>query len=190
VLADLPPTFTYTQARRAGLDHRSLYGLRDSGVIEALGRGLYRLADAALVDPTLTEAAVRAPRATLCLTSSLVHHDLSDAIPSAPHLALPRGTRFPVLAGPVVRHAFAASTFDVGRETLDVGDDLQLGVYSAERTIVDTFRLRHLQGEDEAYEALRRWLRRRGSQPASLTAIASHFPRSVAPIRQALTVLL
>jgi len=189
-LAGLPPTFTYSQARRAGLDHRSLYALRDAGVLEVLGRGLYRRADADLVDPTLTEAAVRAPRATLCLTSALVFHDLSDAIPPAPHLALPRGTRFPALAGPVAWHGFAAPTFDLGRDMLDVGDDLQLGVYSAERAIVDAFRLRHLQGEDEAYEALRRWLRRRGSQPASLLAMATHFPRSLAPVRQALAILL
>ncbi|MCA1672091.1 MAG: hypothetical protein LC799_07775 [Actinobacteria bacterium] len=49
---------------------------------------------------------------------------------------------------------------------------------------------RSRRGEDEAYEALRRWLRRRESQPSTLLTMAGHFPRSVAPIRQALTVLL
>lgn len=190
LLARLPTTFTYSQAKRAGLDHRSLYGLRDAGAVEMLGRGLFRRSDADLVDPTLGEVAVRAPLATLCLTSALEHHDLSDAIPAAPHLALPRGRRFPAVVGPVSWHAFAIETFHVGRETITIGDDLRIGVYSAQRSIVDTFRMRHMQGEDEAYEALRRWLRRPGSQPATLLRVAAAFPRTVSPIRQALTVLL
>lgn len=190
ILAGLPETFTYTQARTAGLDHRSLYGLRDAGAVEVLARGVYRRSGAEAVDPTLAEVAMRAPRATICLTSALVHHDLTDAIPVAPDLALPRGHRFPVVGGPVTWHAFASATFDVGRHVVDVGPGLQIGTYDAERTLVDTFRLRHRQGEDEAYEALRRWLRRRESQPSTLLAMAAHFPRSVAPIRLALTVLL
>ena len=190
ILIGLPETFTYTQARRAGLDHRSLYGLRDAGVVEVLGRGVYRRPDGEAVDPTLAEVAVRAPRATVCLTSALVHHDLTDAIPPMPDLALPRGQRFPVVGGPVAWHAFAITTFDLGRDDLDVGPGLQIGVYDAERTLVDTFRMRHRQGDDEAYEALRRWLRRRESQPSTLLTMAAHFPRSVPPIRQALTVLL
>ena len=44
-----------------------------------------------------------------------------------------------------------------------VDDGLALGVYSAERSIIDAFRLRHQEGEELAIEALRRWLRR-GSQ--------------------------
>lgn len=189
-LARLPATFTYSQARRAGLGHRSLYGLRDAGAVEMLGRGLFRRSDADLVDPTLAEVAVRAPLATLCLTSALAHHDLSDAIPAAPHLALPRGRRFPSVAGPVSWHTFATETFHLGRETMKLDEDLRIGVYSAQRTIVDTFRMRHIQGEDEAYEALRRWLRQPGSQPAALLRVAAAFPRTVAPIRQAMTVLL
>ncbi|WP_203433254.1 type IV toxin-antitoxin system AbiEi family antitoxin domain-containing protein [Jiangella asiatica] len=190
LLRQLPPTFTYTQARQAGLSHRGLYGLRGAGIVEPLGRGLYRRVDAVLTDPTLTEVAVRAPLATLCLTSALVEHDLSDAIPTAPHLALPRGSRFPSTTGPVTWHAFAAETFELGRIRRRVDSQLQLGLYNAERTIVDTFRLRHLTGSDEAYEALRRWLSRRGSQPSTLLTMAGHFPRTLPSIRHALEVLL
>ncbi|WP_211239719.1 type IV toxin-antitoxin system AbiEi family antitoxin domain-containing protein [Jiangella gansuensis] len=189
-LRRLPATFTYTEGRLAGLDHRGLYGLRDVGVIEPLGRGLYRRIDAEFADPTLTEVAARAPRATLCLTSALVEHDLSDAIPAAPHLALPRGSRFPATTGPVTWHSFAAGTFEVGRIKHRVDSQLDLGLYIAERTIVDTFRMRHLTGSDEAYEALRRWLSRRGSQPSALLAMAGHFPRTLPSIRHALEVLL
>lgn len=190
VLETLPPVFTYRQARRAGLSHRALYWLRDAGQIAALDHGLFRNADAELTDQNLAEAAARAPRATLCLTSALVHHDLSDAIPPAPHLALPRGTRIPSLSVTIAWHTFDATTFEIGRERLAVDDGLLLGVFTAERTIVDTFRLRHLQGDDEAYEALRRWLRRPDAQPASLLRVAERFPRAVGTIRHALEILL
>lgn len=105
-----------------------------------------------------------------CLTSALVFHDLSDAIPAAVDLALPRGTRFPRIAGYVTWHAFDAARFEVGRFDLgrviqEVEDGLTMGVYDAERTLVGTFGLRHLHGEDEAYEALRRWLRRPAPNP-------------------------
>ena len=94
------------------------------------------------------------------------------------------------MSGPVAWHGFAVDTFDLGREKLDIGPGLQIGIYDAERTLVDTFRMRHRQGDDEAYEALRRWLRRGESQPSTLLAMAAHFPRTVTPIREALTVLL
>lgn len=189
-LARLPSTFTYTQARSAGLNHRTLYGLRDAGAVEVVSRGLYRRTDAEPADLTLVEAVTRAPWATLCLTSALVHHGLSDAIPFAPHLALPRGTRPPALAGAVTWHAFDPARFEIGRDTLVLDSTLSLAIYGPERTIVDTFRMRHRQGDDEAYEALRRWVRRRGTQPADLLRMARHFPRTVGPIRRALEILL
>ena len=65
-----------------------------------------------------------------------------------------------------------------------------MAIYSAERSIVDTFRLMHQEGSDVAYEALRRWLRRRGNSPAGLLKVADSFPKALPRIRQALEVLL
>ena len=155
-----------------------------------LGRGLYRKAEASPGDLTLAEAVNRASRATVCLTGALVFHDLSDAIPAAEDLALPRGTRLPRMCRNVTWHVFHAVRFDLGRERRQMEDGQTMGVYDAERTLVDTFRLRHRQGEDEAYEVLRRWLRRPGTQPSRLLAMAGHFPRVLPMIRQSLAVLL
>lgn len=57
------------------------------------------------------------------------------------------------------------------------------------RTIIDTFRLRGRLGEDLAYDALRRWLRR-GAQPVELLGMARSFPRALPAIRHALNVLV
>jgi hypothetical protein len=65
-----------------------------------------------------------------------------------------------------------------------------MGIYSPERCLVDAFRLRHQEGADIAYDALRRWLRRPASKPASLTRMAGSFPKAAPGLRTALEVLL
>ncbi len=190
-LASLPPIFSYAQARQAGLSQRRIYWLRDQGLIEPLTQGTYRRAGAGLdADPDLIEIATRAPRATVCLTSALARHRLTDAIPSKIDIALPRSTRHPPTAAPVSWHAFAPATFDIGRDTLALTADARIGLYGAERSIIDAFRLRHQEGPDLAHEALKRWLGRRGSSPAELIRMAQHFPKALPSLRAALEILL
>lgn len=187
----LPAAFSYSQARAHGLSDRRLYALRDAGLIEQLGRGLFQRADAAGdADPDLIEIAHRAPQATLCLTTALARHGLTDAIPARIDAALPRGHRHPATAAPVSWHAFAADTFGIGREELALTGQTSIGIYNAERCIIDAFRLRHLEGAEPAIEALRRWLRRRGTQPAELLAMARAFPKAEPALRSALEILL
>ena len=189
-LAPLPAVFTFSQARELGTPIRSLYALRDAGLIEGLGRGLYARVDADLSDLTLRAAAIRAPRATLCLRSALARHGLIDDIPSTYDLALPRGTRLPALKEPISWHKFATETFDLGRDPLPLTGAISTGSYNAERSIVDAFRLRRLEGPELGNQALRRWLTRRGSQPARLLELAAHFPKATTPLRRSLEVLL
>lgn len=190
-IRELAPAFTLGDARAAGLTKDQVYSLLDRDEIERVGRGVYVRPE--LLQPALTAlAAATALRedATLCLTSALVHHDLSDAIPFASDIALPRGTHQPTGLSNVSWHSFDPATFPIGREYADAGAGAKVAIYSAERSIVDTFRLMHQEGSDVAYEALRRWLRRRGSTPAGLLKVAGSFPKSLPRIRQALEVLL
>lgn len=189
-LEDLPATFTYRQARDAGLSKWRLYELRDRGVLTMIGHGLYRRSDAELADHDLLEIAHRGHLATLCLTSALAQHDLTDQIPSAIDIALPTGTHRPRVAASVAWHMFDPDTFHIGRGTLPVDSETSIGLYSAERSIIDAFRLRHREGDDLAYIALRRWLRRPGSRPAELYDMARHFPQAGKSLRQALEILL
>jgi hypothetical protein len=186
----LGDTFTYGEARRAGLSDRRLYGLRDAGQIIALGGGVYRWADAPPADDDLVEIAERVPRATLCLETALARHGLIDAIPAAIDIAIPRGSTRPALRAPCRLHQFDARTFDLERELLDVGARRPLGFYTAERSIIDAVRLRHREGSDLAWQALRRWLDQPGASPARLTELAKQFPHSEPALRQALAVLL
>jgi hypothetical protein len=182
--------FTYSEATSQGLSDRRLYALRDAGKLIALGGGLYRWADAPAADLDLIEIAERVPRATLCLETALAHHDLIDAIPAAIDIAIPRGETRPKLRAAHRLHQFARSSFEVGREAFDVGARQRLGIYSAERSLIDLVRLRHDQGADLAWEALRRWLSRHGRNPGQLISMARQFRGAEAPLRSALEILL
>lgn len=187
----LHETFRYSEARRAGVSDRRLGRWLADGRVQQLSRGLYRRADAEpLVDLDLIEVAHLAADATLCLTSALARHGLTDQIPAAIDLAIPRGRHTPQLTPAVNWHHFARDTFAIGRETLAVGEREQVGIYNAERSIVDAFRLRYREGTDLAVEALRAWLPRKGSSPSELLVLARHFPQAATPLRSALEVLL
>ena len=190
-LRALPATFTYSEARRAGVSERQLYRLRDEGAVEAVSRGLYRRTDAALlVDFDLLSIARRAPWATLCLTSALARHGLTDEIPASIDVALPRGSHRPVVPAPVTWHLFAVSTFHIGREIVPLDEITSIGMYDPPRCIIDAARLRHREGPELVYVALRRWLARPGSTPSVLLMMARRFPRTERVLRDALEILL
>ncbi len=179
--------FTAAQAAEAGVSRATLYRLAGRGEIERLGPGLFQRPDATPTDTDLIDAVTRAPEATICLTSALARHGLIDAIPAANDLALPRGTYLPVTARAVRWHSFDRETFGIGRTVIPIeGTDRQIGLYSPARSIADVFRLRGQEGYEIGIEALRAWLRRRGSHPSELIRIAEALPRAAGPIRTAL----
>ena len=186
----LPAVFTYSEARTAGLSAERLYAWRDQGILDQVGRGLYRWADAEEVDQDLLEIAHRAPRGTLCLVTALARHGLTDTIPPQVDIAIPRGSRVPALRETVAVHVFARDTFDVGRDEIVIGKNLSIGIYSPVRTLVDVIRLRHREGPDVAWQALRRWLARKGSQPTALLSMARRFHGAETAVRDALQVVL
>ena len=182
--------FTYREARDTGLSHRTIYAMRDAGEIISLGDGLFRRAHADFADLDLIKIAERVPMATLCLETALARHDLIDAIPMVIDIAIPRGAHRPSLNSPFRLHTFDRMTFELGRDTIDVGGRTRLGIYSAERCIIDMVRLRHLEGEEQAWEALRNWLQRPGCNLGRLARMASHFRGAEESLRNAISILL
>ena len=170
--------------------------------MERVGHGVYRRVGATVGDLDRLEVALRAPRATICLTSGLVEHDLVDDNPGVLDLALPRGTWQPRLAAGVRWHSFAAVTFDLDRVVVPAGGTGEvaaagcpeggavIGLYGPRRCIVDVFRLRHEVGPEVGVEALKRWLRRPGIQPGQLLELAGSFPAALPSLTEALRVLL
>jgi hypothetical protein len=50
--------------------------------------------------------------------------------------------------------------------------------------------LRHLEGDELVREALKAWLRQRGSQPSRLLELAAPFPNELGRLREDIPVLL
>ncbi|MFT4187358.1 MAG: type IV toxin-antitoxin system AbiEi family antitoxin domain-containing protein [Aeromicrobium sp.] len=191
VLASLPAVFTLAEAMDSGVRKDQVYAMVASGEIERVGRGVY--ARTAEIDPALLALAAATairPSATLCLTSALVYHGLTDDIPFGSDIALPRGVRPPAGFEHVSWRSFDSDSFGIGRESCEIAEGVTGSVYSAERTIVDCFRLMHREGSEQAYEALRRWLRRRGSSPSDLWDVASAFSVTKRRLGQAMEALL
>ncbi len=182
--------FRRREAAGFGLDARTLDELLRRGELEKIARGLYRPTGLPSADLDLLEIALKAPSATLCLSSALARHELIDEIPSRIDIALPRGQRTPATSAPIEWHQFDKATFGLGRSTTPIdGTNQTIGLFSPERSIVDAFRMRRTIGYETPNEALKAWLRRPGSQPAALLSIAKRIPRSMGPLRQALEIL-
>ena len=89
-----------SEAIRLGVHPRTLYGLKDSGAIEQVSRGFYRLSEKpSLTNPDLVAVALRIPRAVICLISALAHHGLTMEVHHTVDVALPGQAQIPELGG-------------------------------------------------------------------------------------------
>ena len=151
-----------SEAIRLGIHPRTLYAMRDGGILEWLSRGLYRLADLPpLGNPDLVAVALKVPRGVICLISALAYHELTTQIPHEVYLALPRGGEPPRLEYPPVRvFWFTGEAFTAGIDTHPL-DGVPTRIYSAEKTLADCFKYRNKIGLDTAVEALRLYRRQR-----------------------------
>ncbi len=180
---------TPSTAGQAGLSRSALYRGTRAGRLDRIARGIYLPSEASAADWDQIEAATRRADATICLTSALAYHDLTDAIPAALDVAIPRGSRTPASTGAIAWHHFDRNTFEIGREQVTIPESAQIiGIYSPERSIADAFRLRGDVGYELARDALREWLRR-GGKPARLIDIAVRLPRAKSPVLQALEMM-
>lgn len=138
-----------------GVHPRTLYAMRDAGLLERLDRGLYRLTDLPpLSDPDLVTAANKIPKGVICLISALHFHDITTQIPHAVSIAVSRGTEPPRLDYPPIRiYWFSGKAFTAGVETHRI-DSTPIQIYSAEKTLAECFKYRNKIGMDTVLEAL------------------------------------
>jgi predicted transcriptional regulator of viral defense system len=144
------------EALRVGIHPRTLYAMRSAGIVERLGRGLYRLAEMPpLGNPDLVSVAARVPQGVICLVSALAFHEITTQIPHEVYLALKRGAERPRLAYPPVRvFWYSGPSATEGVEVHEV-DGIGIRIYSPEKTLADCFKYRNKIGLETALEALR-----------------------------------
>ncbi|MDZ4165347.1 MAG: type IV toxin-antitoxin system AbiEi family antitoxin domain-containing protein [Smithellaceae bacterium] len=165
--------FRTGEAVRAGVHTRTIYTMRDKGVIERLGRGMYRFADMpTLGNPDLATVAMKVPKGVICLISALSYHEMTTEIPHEIYLALPRGAEPSRLDYPPLRiFWFSGTAFTEGIEQHDV-DGIPVRVYNPEKTLADCFKYRNKIGLDVVLEALKFYRQRKRFQADDLMRYA------------------
>jgi predicted transcriptional regulator of viral defense system len=145
-----------SEALDLGIHPRTLYGLRDAGLLERVARGLYRLVELPPpAHPDLVTVALKVPQGVICLLSALAHHELTTQIPRAVHIALESGSTAPQLRYPPLRiHWFSGGAWREGIETQTL-DSVPVRIYGPAKSVADAVKYRNKIGLDVALEALR-----------------------------------
>jgi predicted transcriptional regulator of viral defense system len=151
-----------SEALKLGINRKTLYAMRDAGLLEQFSRGAYRLASLEpLQHPQFVTIATRVKYSVICLHSALWFHGLSTLAPHVVDVAIERGTRRPRLDHPPTRtYWFSGPAYHEGIEVVIV-DDVPVSVYNPEKTLADCFRYRKQLGMDLVLEGLRLWRNRR-----------------------------
>ena len=167
-------TLRTAEALRLSIHPRTLYALRDSGALQRLSRGLYRLADLPpLSNPDLVLVARKVPQAVICLISALAFHELTIQVPHAVDVALCSGSARPTLDYPPLRTFwFSGPAWSEGVAVHQI-DDTPVRIYGPEKSVADSFKYRRKIGLDVAVEALKLYRQHREFDVGKLLHFAS-----------------
>lgn len=146
----------------AGIRRGYLTILCKRGLIERVGRGLYRAVDAEFTQhQSLVEVAKRVPHAVVCLLSALSFHELTTQNPHQVWIAIGERAWRPEIDTWSIRiFRFSGAALEYGIEEHDI-DGVPVKVYSPAKTVADCFKYRNKIGLDVALEALRDCWRQR-----------------------------
>ncbi|MCA9759611.1 MAG: type IV toxin-antitoxin system AbiEi family antitoxin domain-containing protein [Candidatus Eisenbacteria bacterium] len=139
-----------------GIARSVLASLQEKGLVVREARGIYTAAEHPITE-NHTHAVVSksAPMGIVCLLSALRFHELTTQSPSEVWIAIPIKARRPRLEYPQLRVArFSGDALTEGVELHRV-EGVEVKVYSAAKTVADSFKYRNKIGVDVAVEALR-----------------------------------
>ena len=147
------------QALNLGISPRTLYTMRDAGLIRRLGRGVYQLStEDPLGNPDLVSVSLRIPKAVICLISALHFYGMTAQIPHQVYIALPQPAEKPRIEFPPLDIIWLSEkVYSSGIQEHQV-DGFSIKVYSKEKTIADCFKFRNKIGATIALEALKEYL--------------------------------
>lgn len=153
------------EAMRLGIHPRTLYQLRDEGLLEQLAKGVYRLLEVPdFSEPDLVLVSKKIPHGIICLISALAYHEITTQIPHFVYVAIPTKSRRSNLSYPPIRYFhYSAKVYNAGVETILIGG-YPVKIYDTEKTLADCVKFRNKIGMDIVIEALKMYWQRKGTQ--------------------------
>jgi predicted transcriptional regulator of viral defense system len=162
-----------SQAKKLGIDPKTIYEMVDVGILVKESRGVFRLANLPpLSNPDFILVALRVPQSVICLISALAFHNLTSQLPYKVFIAIPQGVKRPRINYPpieVIKPIKEIYHAGINNHSID-GVDVR--IYNKEKTISDCFKYRNKIGLDIAIEALKDYLRQPDSDLEKLFTYA------------------
>jgi predicted transcriptional regulator of viral defense system len=148
-----------SQAKKLGIDPKTLREMVDADILKKEGRGIYRLANLpSLSNPDLIQVALRIPQSVVCLISALSFHNLTTQIPYKIYIAILQNTKKPRFDYPPIDVVkLSKKIYSAGIEEHEL-DGVIVRIYNKEKTVADCFKFRNKIGQDIAIEALKEYI--------------------------------
>lgn len=153
------------EAIRLGIHPRTIYQLRDEGLLEQLAKGIYRLIEVPdFSEPDLVLVSKKIPHGIICLISALAFYEITTQIPHFVYLAIPTKARPSRLEYPPLRYfRYSEKVYNSGVE-IKLISGYPVKIYNIEKTLADCVKFRNKIGMDVVIEALKIYWQRKGTQ--------------------------
>ena len=164
----------FSEIVQRGFHSTHLVALQELGLVEKIGRGLYKLtASEEFSNPDLVLATLKVPNSIVCLISALNFHEATEQIARQVDLAIPHGRRALKVTYPSVQFfRFSDQAWRTGIEVHKI-DGHSVKIYSLAKTIADCFKFRNkIGGLSVAIEAMRVAVLEKKVKPAEIAKFA------------------
>jgi predicted transcriptional regulator of viral defense system len=163
---------TSKEARKNGVENKTLQRMAERGLIERVAHGLYIGADV-FPDPFFI-AQYRCPKGVLSHETALFLHDLSDRVPLKLMMTIPSGWNTPMLTDEDITFFYSRpKLMGLGVRETETPSGVKVKAYDAERTLCDC--LRHIDrlDRDLVITGLKRYVKSREKDSAKLLEYAA-----------------
>ena len=131
------------EAIHLGIHPRTLYQMRDQGLLEQLAKGIYRLIEIPdFSEPDLVLVSKKIPHGIICLISALAYYEITTQRQS--NLDYP----------PIRYFRYSEKVYNSGIENLLIGG-YPVKIFNIEKTLADCIKFRNKIGMDVVIEALK-----------------------------------
>lgn len=159
IIPDDQMIFSVQELKEKGFSYYKINQMVHQGMLIKLNKKFYENTTFQGEESDFYYAYAFVPGGVVCLRSAAVYYNLSNYMPDAIDVAIPRKARISTLPDWPELHVcyFTDERFEVGIETIKDGNN-QFRIYDIEKTVVDMVFYREKMGIEETKEVLTTYL--------------------------------